>query len=228
VIPALPSQFQLPGAELFATPGLPSVKPAPVAERSLPLAVPLAIEAPPSALQPEAVDVGPAPKIDTVGPTIPASADRQALLLRTVATSDSNRPAPRTSVKKYSRLAILGAVAVAFTVGIAMRRCTSRVEKLPNAMRTDVALVVPEQDASPIADAATTITSGDASALDADIDAAAMAADASFGQDLLDAGPAKPVAKAAPVRTFVKRSAASKSTGKVSKSRGKTTTNRTR
>ncbi len=207
-IPTLPSRFELPGAELFATPGLPMVRPVAHAPESA--SVPAWL---PESL-PDAAAVETKANPVAVGTTIPAPADKPNLAPDLAAESESTRPEHRRSKANFSWIAIFSVVACAFAVGIALRRCTSHPSPATSVKRADVALQTPLPDASMVVTAQGAIVSPqlDASASDAGrygVDASAPSASAG------------PEAQPTPARTFVRRSVP-RSNGKVAKGRGKT------
>ena len=212
-IPTLPSRFELPGAELFATPGLPPVKHAAQAPELA------AVNTPPQASLPETAAFN--HKVNPVGPTVPAPPDLSSLEPDSATTSESRHPERRRSKREFAWISIISVVAFAFVAGIGIRRCAfhnnqdtavRRADFLPPATSSDAATAV--------VDSSVTLQQLDASA----VDAAMHGVDAAIPAPTLDAGVAAasaiPRVQPVPARTPMYRTAP-RSSGKVSKARGK-------
>lgn len=212
-IPTLPSRFELPGAALFATPGLPLVKPIARAPEVQPLRAP-----PPEALPDvTVVDI----QVNPVGPTIPASPE-VLVAESNAAASEPAPPEPRREKSRVAWVAILSLVAFAFAIGIGIRRCASHPNPSASIARVDIPSALTQSDAS-----TTDVAQGAAAAAQLDVshpDAATQVADASVAASASDAGvssvSAAPKPPPAPARTYVRRTQP-RSSGKVVKGRGK-------
>ena len=204
-MPTLPKRFELPGAALFATPGMPAVKPVQPAT-DVAVVTECAPQLPPTAGE---------SKVNPVGPTIPAPAAS-----RPPEPPIAKQAAPpRPSKSRVAWIAILSLAGCAFVGGIAIRRCTLQSNQSIRPGRVDVAPSVVVQDAMAASGASELLKSTDASVADAsDGDAGASVLDASA-----PTATAKP--KPAPVRQYVRKSAPH-SSSKVAKGRGKTTKTR--
>ena len=217
-IPTLPSRFELPGAALFATPGLPLVKPiirAP--DEPQPPAPPPEVLPDITAVDIQVKDIHVKPAV----PTIPARPDTSGPGVD--AAIESAGPQPRREMSRVAWVAIASLIAFAFAIGIGIRRCASHT--IPSAIATRIDI----PSALPVSAASMTDTVPAMAVPQLDVsqpDAAAKAADASVAALLSDAGAPSGSATSkpapAPVRTYVRR-AQPRNTGKVVKGRGKTT-----
>ncbi len=210
-LPTLPTRFELPGAELFATPGLPLVKPItqPPEPRKTP---PPAAEALPDIT---AVDI----QINSVGPAIVPPAVSVA---EVGAASDPPKPEPRREKTRVAWVAIASLAAIAFAIGIGIRRY-ARSGQNAMAARVDIPSAIALTDAS-MTDTSRSQVAAMALLSDESLAAAAKGADASAAALALDAGVPLAAASATPTpalaRNYV-RHAQPHSTGKVVKGRGK-------
>ena len=203
-IPMLPSRFELPGAALFATPGVPAVK-----------SVTGAVEPTSTAKsRPESpLDAGES-TVNPVGPTIPAPSAAAHELPNAKQSAPPTQALPRSRV---TWVALVSLVACAFFGGIAIRRCTA-ADRTAHPSRVEVAPSSASPDAMVVA--ADALQSTDAAVPDAsDGDAGAPVSDAGA----LPSATAKP--KALPVRQYAHKSVP-RSNSKVVKGRGKTTKSR--
>jgi len=211
-IPALPKQFELPGADLFATPGLPPVKHQALASE--------AAKAPPTSEQPPP-DPEPSfahPEVDAVN----RPSDAVAPLLESsdlMVAADAPLAQRRF---KITWVALLSIVACAFVGGAAARRC-ARHETTAPPLRIDTVAVRASIDAGETlapnrsATAAPTQVKGDAGAAESESPAPNTPADAGTPVSSMS-----PVAKIpAPARAQNYR--APKYNSKVTKGTGKTT-----
>jgi serine/threonine-protein kinase len=214
-LPTLPTRFELPGAELFATPGLPVVKPIVQAPQVKQPPLPT----PPAPSDIAAVDI----QVNPVGPTIPAPPDQS--VPDASAASEPTRTELRRANSRVAWVAIASLVVFAFAIGLGIRRCASHPSPGAISARVDV------PSALPLSDASMTDTAQSAAATPqlqvSQPDAAAKVADASVAD--LDAGlpsvSAAPKSTPAPARTYVRRTQP-RSSGKVVKGRGKVTKTR--
>jgi serine/threonine-protein kinase len=217
-MPTLPSRFDLPGAELFATPGLPAVKPAPSTDGPNQSAAPA-----PSAKPASKASDSPS-NIDPVGPTIAVPAESSTPQAEAVNRTESTRPKARPRRARIAWVAIFSVLGFAFVGGLAIRRCMSVANQGTKTIPTEVALSAPSLDASVSATAEN--TNGAAPPIASDLDAATVLPDAATTALALDAGaPAASAAvtrSAAPPHAHARRTVP-RSSGKVAKSRGKTT-----
>jgi len=198
-LPALPRQFELPGADLFATPGLPLVKPSA-----------------PDRAGTEVNPVGPtipAPPIDdsaAAEPKVPEASDGAEASSIRIEPAEPERAfiarAPRRKFR-FTWVALLSIIAFGFFGGVAVRRCT-KVETRASPTRVDVV------SASPV------LATPDAATIAAAALAASTTSDA--GAPMVSASASASASVEAPATTTVRRSAA-KGSSKVSKGRGKTT-----
>ena len=219
-IPTLPSRFELPGAALFATPGLPLVKPIIRAPE-----VPQPHARPPEVLPDITVvdiqvdDI----RVNPADPTIPAPPEMS--ISEVDAAIESARPQPRREKSRVAWLAIVSLIAFAFAIGTGIRRCASHTSPSAIATRIDIPSVLSLSDASVTDTAEAMVAQLDLS----QPDAAAKVADASVAALPTDAGAPSVSATSkpspAPVRTYVHR-AQPRNTGKVVKGWGKTTKSR--
>jgi serine/threonine protein kinase len=217
-LPTLPSQFDLPGAELFTSPGTPAVKAAShVSER---IVIPTQLPEPRS-LCPRVEDA-----VNPVGPTIPAPAYREPMNEADAASSRNewSRPGPRSRRSKYAWIAIVSVVACAFVGGIILRRCTAPLIQVGSANRHDVALTTPSPGDSlnlteTARDAKTFAPVNDTnpSAADEGVAPSVSAANLDATAPSVAVGPKEPTV---PAQSLVRR-VVPRSGGKVVKGRGK-------
>jgi len=208
-IPILPKRFELPGAALFATPGMPAVKSN--LQSPEPPAVSESLPEPPAAAAEH--------RVNPVGPTIPAPATTTVIDPEPPFLRDSERPAQPRTKSRIAWIAIFSIVGCAFIGGIALRRCTAQSNRDASPARVDVVQTLAEQDA---ANMTRPNTAGSTAIFDASVSNAAVAgADTAL---IADAGAPSASAspKPAPARTYVRRAPA-RSSSKVIKGKGKTT-----
>ncbi len=204
-IPTMPKPFELPGAALFATPGVPAVKPA--------LPETATVAATPS-LPKGAADEA---KVNPVGPTIPAPAATPEL----PPTSEPTRPQQPRSKSRIAWVSILSLVGCAFIVGISLRRCATQSSPNQGPPRIEAA-----QDGG-LQDASAALASNGREATNAPDVSVADAAVSDGGAAVLitDAGAPAVAAKAKSVRPYVRRTAphaaVARSSSKVVKGKGK-------
>ena len=158
VIPALPSLFQLPGAELFARPGLPSAKPAPVEPRTDTAIdkpkeeVSTSVQAEDKASEDKASEGKASEGKASEGKAsedkssedkasedkasedkateLPTKSEENAAPEADTANSADAPPAePRRAIRPGIGLALLSLLAMAFVIGLGVRRCTGGAER---------------------------------------------------------------------------------------------------
>gem|GEM_PF-4560262 len=138
--------------------------------------------------------------------------------------TELTRPKARPRRTRIAWVAIFSVLAFAFAGGMAVRRCMSFANRGTKTTPTEVALSAPSLDAS--VGAAADNVNGSAQPNASDLDATALLPDASTTALALDAGtPAASAAvtrSAAPPHAHVHRTVP-RFSGKVAKSRGKTT-----
>ena len=184
VIPAVPRVFELPGAELFATPGLPSVKPAPVDVR---VDQPATVDQP----QPRAGGEAEGAAAPREGSSAQAPVgEHEPKSLETELEGEQEPPLPpkRHLKRPGAGVAVLSVVIIAFIVGTGMRHCSDRKVGATStrAESATAALAVDAGAAVTLTTLNNTATSATASTLDAGQPRDVMA------QGLADAGPAAP------------------------------------
>ena len=240
-LPGLPKQFELPGAELFAAPGLPLAvrnskalgatnEPAPSKPEPEVAPVSAAATRTPLAEEPSAASVNP------VVPTIPAPANIETiespeladLLQASAAASTAQTAVASRRRSKIAWPALLSIVAVAFVGGVAVRRCTkpaatviaSRVEA---PVVTEVSVL--REDAGALGEATAVGAVSEAIADAAVRVDAALATSAALDAGAPGASSSDPAVSKAPAPAPVRRNVAAKTTSssKVVKGRGKTT-----
>jgi eukaryotic-like serine/threonine-protein kinase len=205
VIPTMPKPFELPGAALFATPGVPAVKPA------LPKTATVAAT---HSLPKGAADEA---KVNPVGPTIPAPAATP----EPPPTSEPARPQQPRLKSRIAWVSILSLVGCAFIVGISLRRCATQPSDNQGLPRIEATQDAGLQDAStaPVSISGDTTNAADASVADAAV------SDGGAAVLIRDAGAAAAAAKPKPARPYVRRTtphaAAARSSSKVVKGKGK-------
>lgn|GEM_PF-2434575 len=232
VIPGLPNTLELPGAELFATPGLPLVT-----------------------RKPSSVQVQPAP----VGSTTAEQEPERAAVVGSQATPGSAQPSELGDLAELARLepdpaesrarggltqavkrpkiwvAVLSLLLIAFMFGLAIRRCTHPIEAPPagaSAAASVDALTSATGASAPAAAGGREPTSANARE-PMPLGSAAATAAAPVSDQLADAGARqagdagvvrKPAVRAPHVSQRPrKRTAAPRYNSKVTRSRGKTT-----
>jgi hypothetical protein len=214
VMPSLPSVFELPGAELFATPGLPPTKPASIEPHAAP-----SLNAPIPA-EPQAQSAAPQ-TVQEAAAVLPPEAEPS----RSIATPASLRGKARVLAATAQRprmwIAIFSVVLAAFTIGIGVRRC-AKAPELEVPTEVTIMAAADRIDQGSLADAAISASLAPVAssvALDA-----GLLPDASVPEPVADAGVApKPIIrKPQPAARAKKRNPAPRYNAKTTRSRGKT------
>jgi len=188
VIPGLPKLFELPGAALFATPGLPPAKSV-TAETQGDIATASAIEHGAVLIEPELASV------ETKLGSPPAELSELKILAVEMAAVESRATDTQHAQRPRMWMAVVSLLLMAFMGGLAIRRCTKAADrKTPTSATATVA-------SFPVA---ATLASFAQSAQVADASASAVqpvvvqTPDASVVSEVVDAGVARKPAAQAP------------------------------
>jgi hypothetical protein len=186
VIPGLPKLFELPGAALFATPGLPPAKSV-TAETQGDIVTASAIEQGPVLIEPELASG------ETELCTPPAELTELKILEVELAAVESRTAGTQHAKRPRMWMAVVSLSLMAFMSGLAIRRCTKAADKKTPASATAIVAPFPVAATSISSAQSAQVAKASASAVQLVV---AQTPDASVNE-VVDAGVArKPAAQA--------------------------------